>query len=97
VKDERTRAEVLHARLAPVINRLVWSFLGVDPDRDDLVHDIFIRILRSAHTVRDPAKLEGWAAPSSGMLSAESCCLPIHSISVASESVEAAPTRVNTS
>src|SRR5690606_19461550 len=62
VKDERTRAEVLHARVAPVVNRLAWSFLGVDPDRDDLVHDIFIKILRSAHTVKDPAKLEGWAA-----------------------------------
>lgn len=61
-KDERTRAELLHARLAPVVNRLVWSFLGVDAERDDLVHDIFIRILRSAHTVRDPAKLEDWAA-----------------------------------
>lgn len=62
VKDKRTRAEVLHARLAPVVNRLAWSFLGADPDRDDIVHDIYIRILRSAHTVRDPAKLEGWAA-----------------------------------
>lgn len=62
VKDKSTRAEVLHARLAPVVNRLAWSFLGPDPDRDDIVHEIYIRILRTAHTVRDPAKLEGWAA-----------------------------------
>lgn len=62
VGDQRSRAELLHARLAPVVNRLVWSFLGVDADRDDLVHDIFVRILRAAHTVRDPAKLEDWAA-----------------------------------
>lgn len=62
VKDDRTQAERLHARLAPMVNRLVWSFLGVDAERDDLVHDIFVRILRSAHTVRDPAKLEDWAA-----------------------------------
>jgi RNA polymerase sigma-70 factor (ECF subfamily) len=53
---------VLHARVAPVVGRLVWSFLGVDPDRDDLVHDIFVRILRSAHTVQDQSKLDGWAA-----------------------------------
>lgn len=33
-----------------------------NPNRNDLVHDIFIKILRSAHTVRDPALLEGWAA-----------------------------------
>lgn len=62
VKHQRSRADLLHARLAPVVNRLVWTFLGVDPDRDDLVHDIFIQILRTAHTVRDPSKLEGWAA-----------------------------------
>jgi len=61
VSSEETQAERLHARLAPVVNRLVWSFLGVDADRDDLVHDIFVRILRRAHTVRDPAKLEDWA------------------------------------
>lgn len=59
---DRTRAELLHARLAPVVGRLVWSFLGPDAERDDLVHDIFLRILRTAHTVRDPARLEEWAA-----------------------------------
>lgn len=62
VKGNRTRAEVLHARLSPVVNRLAWSFLGADPDRDDIVHDIFIKILRGAHTVRDPERLDGWAA-----------------------------------
>lgn len=62
VKDNLTRAEVLHARLSPVVNRLAWSFLGADPDRDDIVHDIFIKILRGAHTVRDPESLDGWAA-----------------------------------
>ncbi len=62
VSGEGTQAERLHARLAPVVNRLVWSLLGVDAERDDLVHDIFVRILRQAHTVRDPAKLEDWAA-----------------------------------
>jgi len=62
VGESRTQAEVLHARIAPVVNRLVWSFLGVDAERDDLVHDIFVRILRSAHTVREPERLEEWAA-----------------------------------
>lgn len=62
VSGEGTQAERLHARLAPVVNRLAWSLLGVDAERDDLVHDIFLRILRQAHTVRDPAKLEDWAA-----------------------------------
>jgi RNA polymerase sigma factor (sigma-70 family) len=62
VGGESTRAEVLHARLAPVVNRLLWTFLGTDPDRDDIAHDIFIKIIRGAERVRDPARLEGWAA-----------------------------------
>jgi RNA polymerase sigma-70 factor (ECF subfamily) len=44
------------------VNRLLWTFLGADPDRDDLAHDIFIRILKGVHRVRDPARLEPWAA-----------------------------------
>jgi len=62
VVENQTEAEALHGRLAPVVNRLVWSFLGPDAERDDLVHDIFVRILRSAHTVREPARMEDWAA-----------------------------------
>lgn len=59
--DQATPEEVLHALLAPTINRLVWAFLGADPERDDIAHDIFIRILRGASKVRDPKKLEPWA------------------------------------
>jgi RNA polymerase sigma-70 factor (ECF subfamily) len=54
--------ELLYERLAPIVNRLIWTVLGPDPERDDLAHEIFIRILRGAAKVRDASRLEGWAA-----------------------------------
>lgn len=56
-----SQAELVHARLAPLVNRLLWTFLGCDAERDDLAHDIFIKILRGVGRVRDPARLESWA------------------------------------
>lgn len=61
VAGKATQAELLHARLSPMVNRLLWSFLGSDPDRDDIAHDIFIKILRGVHRVRDSSRLEAWA------------------------------------
>lgn len=51
----------LYLRLAPVVNKLLWTFLGPDPERDDLAHEIFIKILGNADKVRDPSQLEAWA------------------------------------
>lgn len=59
--EDATQAELLHARLAPMVNRLVWSFLGADADRDDITHDIFIKIFRGVEHVRDASRLEAWA------------------------------------
>jgi RNA polymerase sigma-70 factor (ECF subfamily) len=58
---EATQADLLHARLAPLVNRLLWSFLGSDPERDDIAHEVFIRIFRGVRHVRDPSRLEAWA------------------------------------
>jgi RNA polymerase sigma-70 factor (ECF subfamily) len=52
----------LYAALAPTVNKLLWTLLGPDPERDDLAHEIFLRILQRAHQVRDPSRLEAWAA-----------------------------------
>lgn len=54
--------EELYASVAPVINRLLWTLLGPDAERDDLAHEIFLRILQSAHQLRDPSRLHAWAA-----------------------------------
>ena len=62
VPSEGTRTELLYERLAPVVNRMVWLYLATDSERDDIAQDIFISIIKSAHSVRDPALLEAWAA-----------------------------------
>lgn len=58
---DASQAELVHARLAPLVNRLLWTFLGCDAERDDVAHDIFVKILRGVQRVRDPARLEAWA------------------------------------
>jgi RNA polymerase sigma-70 factor (ECF subfamily) len=62
VDRQVTPEERLHTLLAPTVNRLVWTFLRADPERDDIAQEIFIRIFRGAAKVRDPDKLEPWAA-----------------------------------
>lgn len=54
--------EHLHARLAPVVNRVVWSLLGPDSEHDDVIHDVFLRILRGIVDLREADRLEQWAA-----------------------------------
>lgn len=51
-----------YERIAVLVNKLLWTLLGPDPEREDLAHEIFIRILRNADKVRDPAHFEAWAA-----------------------------------
>jgi len=40
--------------------RLLMRILGGDNELADLHHDVFVRAVRSAHTVRDAAGLQGW-------------------------------------
>ena len=51
----------LYAELAPLVNKLLWTFFGPDSERDDLAHEIFLRILRNAERLRDPSRLQAWA------------------------------------
>jgi RNA polymerase sigma-70 factor (ECF subfamily) len=60
--DEAAFPENLYEALAPLVNKLLWTLLGPDSERDDLAHEIFVRILQNAHKVRDPARLQAWAA-----------------------------------
>jgi RNA polymerase sigma-70 factor, ECF subfamily len=60
--DEAASSEDLYAALAPLVNKLLWTLLGPDSERDDLAHEIFLRILQNAHHVRDPTRLQAWAA-----------------------------------
>lgn len=54
--------EQLYVRLAPTVNKLLWTLLGPDPERDDLAHEIFLRILKNADKLREPERMEAWAA-----------------------------------
>lgn len=60
--DQASFSEELYGAVAPVINKLLWALLGPDPERDDLAHEIFLRILQNAHQLRDRSRLEPWAA-----------------------------------
>lgn len=60
--DGAALSKELYASVAPVINKLLWTLLGPDPERDDLAHEIFLRIMQSAHQLRDRSRLEPWAA-----------------------------------
>jgi RNA polymerase sigma-70 factor (ECF subfamily) len=62
VEKDATPEEILYARVAPVVNRVVWTYLAADPERDDIAQEIFFTILRGAPSLKDPARLEGWAA-----------------------------------
>ena len=62
VPREASEAQVVYERVAPVVNRMVWIYLATDPDRDDIAQDIFVAIARRHADVRDPARLEAWAA-----------------------------------
>jgi RNA polymerase sigma-70 factor, ECF subfamily len=60
--DPAMFSEELYAAVAPVINKLLWALLGPDPERDDLAHEIFLRILQNVQKLRDRSRLQAWAA-----------------------------------
>jgi len=46
--------------MRPRLTRLAMRVVGHAEDAEDVVQDTFLRGLRSADTVRDPAAFEGW-------------------------------------
>ncbi len=76
VADRRTDEELLdlvlsghseaaahvYDRFAPVVNRVVWKLLGADPEHNDLVHDIFMKVwtLMAQGRVKQPDRLNSW-------------------------------------
>ena len=47
-------------RYSRMVLRLLGRVLGADDELADLHHDVFVRALRAAHTVRQPSSLQGW-------------------------------------
>lgn len=51
---------LLHARFGQDVNRLVRRLLGSDADHEDIVHEVFIKLMAKAHTVNEAEALVGW-------------------------------------
>jgi RNA polymerase sigma-70 factor (ECF subfamily) len=58
--DPVAAAPLLYARFALSVNRLVWRLLGADPDHNDVVQQIFYRVLKQSKHLREPDKLDSW-------------------------------------
>ena len=54
--------ERLHARYARRIRRHIGAVLGADDEKEDIVQEVLITVLRKVDTLRDPACLDGWVA-----------------------------------
>lgn len=55
-------AAALYEQFGDLINRLVWRMLGADPDHDDVVHQVFINVISSIGSVKNPLALRSWIA-----------------------------------
>ena len=60
LRDPSAFAAKLHDRYAPIVNRLVWRLLGADADHDDLVQQVFCKVIEHAGRLRDPSCLGAW-------------------------------------
>lgn len=58
--DLRTRAVELMAREEGILRQVLGRYLRSASAIDDGYQEVGLRVLRSAHTVRDPAALRGW-------------------------------------
>ena len=58
--DRRVAASLLFDRYAQDVNRMVWSLVGPDSERDDMVNETFVNLLNCIGSVRDASKLRSW-------------------------------------
>jgi len=59
-RADKAAATALFERFHRDINRLIWRFLGADPEHDDLVQQVFVQALASAHKLREASALRSW-------------------------------------
>lgn len=59
-RDREAGWALLHARFHEEVNRLVWRLLGADHDHDDIVQQVFVKLMLKIDDVREPDKLGGW-------------------------------------
>jgi RNA polymerase sigma-70 factor, ECF subfamily len=56
----RDAAGAVYDRFSAQVNRWVWRLLGADPEHNDIVQQVFMRILRSGPRLREADKLVPW-------------------------------------
>jgi RNA polymerase sigma-70 factor (ECF subfamily) len=61
-RDESWAADALYDRYAPAIERMLRRTLGYErhADFEDLLHEVFVEALSSAHQLRDSVALLAW-------------------------------------
>jgi RNA polymerase sigma-70 factor (ECF subfamily) len=59
-EDPRGALALAHARFARSINRVVWRLLGADAEHEDIVQQVFLKIIRHSASLRDPEKVNAW-------------------------------------
>lgn len=59
-RDPETGARLLFQAFSHDVNRLVWRVLGADPEHNDVVQQVFFKVLSQRHTLREPEKLRAW-------------------------------------
>lgn len=59
-EDPGAGVALAHARFLRTIRRVVWRLLGPDAEHDDVVQQVFVRIIRHSAGVREPDKLNAW-------------------------------------
>jgi RNA polymerase sigma-70 factor, ECF subfamily len=59
-QDPHAAARGVYERFQADVNRWVWRLLGADPDHNDIVQQIFVRVIRSAKQLRDTDRLTAW-------------------------------------
>lgn len=60
VAGERTAGRELCVRLVPMVRRILRHWLGGDADVEDVVHDVFLRLLCDLSKLRDPLALRAF-------------------------------------
>ncbi len=53
-------ATQFHHRFGKQVSRWVWRLLGADKEHDDLVQQVFVNILSSIKTLKNPDTLSDW-------------------------------------
>jgi RNA polymerase sigma-70 factor, ECF subfamily len=59
-EDPHGAAPQLYDRFASDVNRWVWRLMGADADHNDVVQQVFVRVLRTARRLRDPERMVPW-------------------------------------